>query len=742
MEIKEAKRLSLKYQYYCDNTVKLELCDRPNLKVPYVLFHDGREVYTDKDRIVLGLASYDDVKDEDEFILKSMYFLGHEIQHVRSTPDKTWIWGQREGLKVILEKIAEKKVPNKKYNLNTDDDIEDFIKEMKKLGYPISLSVLKDLVHFIMNALEDGRIERIRASKHPSFKKQMIIFRGREWNKHEVTGKNEDELTLIINQVLSLATTSLYQKNFMEHYEGTVVEEKVKNLFKNISLAIIANKNKSCMEQGIEICRKLAEEIAEKANFEDLNDLIKQLIQDSFKDDKGDRSNASNTKDEEGNNNIVDSVFGESDLEIELTEEEYEKLKNSSNGDPMGEGVAVKIKVVDKDGNDITEDIAEKGQKEKNKDNKNNKIKGMPEGLSEDFSNKEKGQKIEDEIDKSLRRGKRNVGDTAGSCDDVDIEGKIKERMKEAAIEARGEAKTIENAAKNLKDPNRCLTTDDTPEPEVSDINSKHYRINVKFNEYKREYSVSDIAPSYLMAQINTFKRKIDTFFNNQETLSVRNRKTGVIDNRNIHKLAMKQIDVFYKKGIKYKFDGCCYILCDNSGSMGYGDNSKRSEACRAMAMVEKAFDDKMPLKLVAFDASGDNVVHHEVIKNWNERFKNSTAYNFLKKGRAGGCNKDGYSIRVATKELLARPEKQKILFVLSDGTPSAYSGNGINDTSDAVDEARKAGIEVVSIFFPDYYSTDEVSEFKRMYKFNTITTTPEGITNELVRILKRFIGC
>ena len=40
-------------------------------------------------------------------------------------------------------------------------------------------------------------------------------------------------------------------------------------------------------------------------------------------------------------------------------------------------------------------------------------------------------------------------------------------------------------------------------------------------------------------------------------------------------------------------------------------------------------------------------------------------------------------------------------------------------------------GIEVVSIFFPDYYSADEVLEFKRIYKFNTVTTTPEGITSQ-----------
>ena len=722
MELNELNLLATKYQRYCNNTIKIDLCDRPIIKAPKVIFNNGSDVYTDHETIVIGLQSLMDCKDEDEAFMKINYFLGHEVQHIRSTPNKTWLWGQREGLKVILEKIAEKQMPNKDILLNTDDDIDNFIEELKKNNYSISLPILKRLVHFVMNSLEDGRIEKLRAHKHPSFKKLMIVFRGKEWNKYEVTGeKDEDELTLILNQILTLSTTSLYQKNFLEHYEGTKTEEKIKKLHKNIALAVISKRNKECMEQGIEICRKIAEEMIKKANVEDLNDLLKQILDNIDSNSNGlkDGEYSSDMSNEETNNDVLDSLFGESELELELTEDEYNKLRNSSNGNLSDKGVAVKVKVVDENGKDITEDIKEK---------------------------ETKGDNSLSKFDRTPRRGKRNVGDITDSTEEnkiPDIINKVKEEMKKASEEALGESKTRKEAANKIKNPNSCLTEDDTPNVDVSDINKNYYKNSrIHFTEYKREYDVSDIIPADIQAKINTFKRKIQAFFNNQEKLSVKNKKSGLIDNNGIYKLAMKQIDVFYKKGIKYQFDGCCYILCDNSGSMGYGEHSKRSEACRAMAMVEKAFDDKMPLKLVAFDASSNNIVHHEIIKNWNERFTKSTAYNFLKKGRSGECNKDGYSIRVATKELRSRPEKKKILFVLSDGTPSAYSYNGTEDVSNAVDEARKLGIEVVSIFFPDSYnSAREQAEFKKMYKFNTITTTPEGITNELVRVLKRFIG-
>src|SRR5699024_11634590 len=66
--------------------------------------------------------------------------------------------------------------------------------------------------------------------------------------------------------------------------------------------------------------------------------------------------------------------------------------------------------------------------------------------------------------------------------------------------------------------------------------------------------------------------------------------------------------------------------------------------------------------------------------------------------------NRDGFSIRVAGRELLKRQEKNKFLLVFTDGEPAAfnYEENGIVDTNMAVTEASKQGIDVIGTFLAD----------------------------------------
>ena len=112
-----------------------------------------------------------------------------------------------------------------------------------------------------------------------------------------------------------------------------------------------------------------------------------------------------------------------------------------------------------------------------------------------------------------------------------------------------------------------------------------------------------------------------------------------------------------------------------------------------------------------------------------------------MKKGRSGGGNKDGFSIRVATKELLSRSGKKKILIVLSDGSPSCYNSyaEGTKDVNDAVKKARASGIEVVGIYFSSNHDTEEEDMFRKMYEKNYVITEPEMIGEELARLMKRF---
>jgi nitric oxide reductase activation protein len=105
----------------------------------------------------------------------------------------------------------------------------------------------------------------------------------------------------------------------------------------------------------------------------------------------------------------------------------------------------------------------------------------------------------------------------------------------------------------------------------------------------------------------------------------------------------------------------------------------------------------------------------------------------------------DGFSIRVASKELQRRSERRKILFTLSDGQPNGpynYSGDrGENDVTEAVLDARKNGISVFNIFFAESKRERDsyLPSFRHMYRDKgIISCAPEQIAHELLRVVKR----
>ena len=178
------------------------------------------------------------------------------------------------------------------------------------------------------------------------------------------------------------------------------------------------------------------------------------------------------------------------------------------------------------------------------------------------------------------------------------------------------------------------------------------------------------------------------------------------------------------------QFDGCAYLLIDNSGSMS---GNKRIESAKAGAVIEEGFRKMFPLKIVAFDSWGK--VIHEVIKNWDEWLSQNCCWNYALHGREGGGNEDGYDIMIATRELLARPEKKKMLVVLSDGAPGSRSL-----VNKAVKDARRKGIEVYSIYFEEG-RVDHRAEavMEEMYERDYVVCPLDELDEHLNKLFKKF---
>ena len=256
----------------------------------------------------------------------------------------------------------------------------------------------------------------------------------------------------------------------------------------------------------------------------------------------------------------------------------------------------------------------------------------------------------------------------------------------------------------------------------------------------------SSIFPE-LKGEANILKRFFENYIRNKSTPNLVNQKRGKLNTRQLTKVAIGQSNYFKKTGEPWEPSLAVYLLKDNSGSMGGGQGSKHEESCKALSIIEEALPSNISLKICSFFTAGYHgnwaVVHH-MIKDWGD-VSGSTNYSatyYQSNPISAGGNKDGYDIRVATHDLQGRPEEKKILIVLSDGQPSDYEKGeaaAYLDVKNAVAEARKSNIEVVSLFFGSDDFIQKSEEFYRlMYEKNYIGCNPENIGKELSKVLKK----
>ena len=343
LTLEQKQNLVNKFKSHFDAYISFGTADL-GLDYPVILeFGYDRHCYTDHRKIHIGLDFFE-ASSDDELIISIDYVIGHEIQHIRSTPDKMWTWGQKRGIEVILEK-ASKILEKKPRRFHKDMDYELFFQWLIDNGYGLSHHQLHNIVHYIKNSLEDGRIERIRSIKRKGFKEKMTMFRAKMWEAEEVEGKpisemdDSDKLSIILNQVLSLGTMSIYQKGFKEYYAGTELEDRCKKLIPFISKAVTGKSCEDCMKNAICIMEELTDLIISTAKMSEmekiLRDLIKQIINDENRSSYGNSG-----KTEESTSESGETPFGISDMEMsEQSENEVESQSSSKkDSDSKGKG--------------------------------------------------------------------------------------------------------------------------------------------------------------------------------------------------------------------------------------------------------------------------------------------------------------------------------------------------------------------------------------------------------------------
>ena len=765
-------------------------------KAPKINFHPDTDEFFDSSKREIhigweGLRTRFETTSEEDFQRALEFVQGHESQHVLSTTEKSYGFACRRGVEVVLEYIASVEDPGKRFRLTKD--YEKYVEELGTRGIYINWKIVSELVAGLANSLEDGRIENIRARKYMGFKALRVYYRGMIWRQSggdtfiEYEKMNPAEkLRVICNQVLTLSTCQLYEPGFYMAYAGTPLIEIIRSLMNHIAKAVISPSCKGMGEECIEICRKLAplmyeafkiskEEVeARKALEELLKDLAKAAIEDMLS------AGCAPTGNEETGDGEMDSVFGGgSDLEITLSDEEFDKLEKDGKLSKGIGGIKVKREHPKKSPSEKSDDSKKDGSGSSSRDGE---TEGTGEGEEAEGTGKEEtessgsggsagsddtGDTGEDKSSDHSGKGKSSDsefkessgGDVSG-MDDFDTKGegsldtstedferkepvdkdeltkKVEEAMKKAADETIERAKeTIDTInTDNVHEKRRAAKTEvvDTSEP----IDAEHLKDVLKghgFLELKRAYKVEERMPAVLEARCRAMYRKNKRYFKSLSTPNVSHLDSGSVDPSLIYGLGFGDTEIFRKIGKDKKFDGCAYILLDNSGSMA-GD--KRIESAKAAAVIEEGFKGIMPIKIVAFDDDYSGTVIHEVIKGWDESLRYNCCYNYALHGRQGRGNNDGYDIEIATKELLQRPEKNKLLCVLSDGEPDPGTPSHVKE---AVKKARKRGIEVYSIYFEKGSVGYASSLFKDMYEKDFVCCELGELDEQLSKLFKKF---
>lgn len=221
----------------------------------------------------------------------------------------------------------------------------------------------------------------------------------------------------------------------------------------------------------------------------------------------------------------------------------------------------------------------------------------------------------------------------------------------------------------------------------------------------------------------------------------------GRLDKRLTRAVTQELPRLFYKKRAPVpQLDAAFALLVDCSASM----YDKMDETKLGLVLFHETLQNlRIPHEIVGFWEDADRVTEQEA----PNLFQIAVDFGSCLASGSGAAlmqlepqqdNRDGFAICEMMKQLLRRTERQRILLVFSDGEPSAanYNDVGILDTHEAVLQARRMGIEVISVFLANgtVHETQR-NAMRNMYgRSSIVVPNVEGLHEQLVPILRKLL--
>lgn len=530
----------------------------------------------------------------------------------------------------------------------------------------------KGFVFYILNSLEDGRIENILVNEYKGIQQLRDWYRMRELQSFKMTD-DYSPLALFLGEVLAIATTGMHLPGFCDIYPaGTEENNAVMSILPHIAGYVSSR----CVSQGQNDYLKIVE-------------VITCLYKDSIKSQFSNQDNTEPLQLPEDVQNTIKDIL----------ENETQKSNSSDSTESSSNSKIIGI-LSDNGMNGTNENIISPDiildLRDKINDN-NDKFQNDVDNLADYITSQVK--KIQDELQKE-------------EAAEEERETQRQERLCEAAKAGKTDISNEELAVLS-----QAIG--------ISSLNS--IEIN-QINSYPKTP-----CDSIIKKQASKVRKKIEEYLKDNGGY-ITGRYEGSFDVNAASKFIIGRQDVFFKEYTPVETDACCMIIKDDSSSMR-GD-LKEPYAIRAISELEEMLKGIIPLKISTFSTSSDTHFM-KVIKDWqtNDFSRNYCQSYGMVNDPSGGTN-DDFAIMNASAQLLKRPEKQKMLIVISDGE-SAYP----DYVTKAVKYARKNKIFLVSLFIgaPEVVKQKRAA-FEKMYEKYFSCCTPDELAAVMVSYIKIFI--
>ena len=597
--------------------------------------------------------------------------------------------------------------------------------------------VVRRIAAQLNNALEDGRCEHFVVNRYPGSAKYLKFLNGTFWKMADTA--NDSNIVNLMMCLCYIATSGVnpqyYDKLDKELQDNVELVRKDVLEFINIAGPLVATKKlqRIILKLKPYLEKLLIAEIEDAAKMQEIMEMLAEFV--DFQNKSAlERPEADLDGDSISIHINVPSKPGKG-KSGKAGKKSEEQSKEGKTGE--GEG--------------------ESGEEGKSEDGKNGKSKEESPSEGKDYSkdpfaakreapdHAERGGN-EDGDDNSGQNADNNGQGTSsgnkqadGSTPDIDEVNEAVKAEIDRAIEEGMESATREYTASSKKVEAAEAASEDLSTADIESIREGYDDPHVEGYDAVN-VNVSLSAPEEIRKQGRMLRKQLEAFFREQEAFDLADQHSGRLNKKAIHRVSTNDFRIFEKKGNPLNVDSCVSIVWDGSGSM-CGEKQKRSTM--ACAIIEEALKPLMPMKITNFTTEGNCVKHFQVKKFEDRDTNRNYAYSYGTSRSFSGGNKDGYSIKVATAELMKRSEQNKILMVLSDGLPSDYRSHAqaIGDVKTAVKNARKAGIKVIAIFFGDEgFRRNTMSEYKEMYEKNLISCAPQDISKELVKQVRMLL--